>query len=118
MDSMVSKSHIEEKIRTLRKKIQEHDYYYHVLDAPVIPDSEYDKLYRELLNLEEAHPECVVSTSPTQRVAPRPVTAFLPHTHSQPMLSLNNAFSEDELAQFDKRIRQTLPYTGDLLYAC
>lgn len=106
------------KITGLRKEIQEHDYYYHVLDKPIIPDSEYDKLYRELVHLEKEHPELITADSPSQRVAPKPVTAFPEHIHSKPMLSLNNAFSEEEIAQFEKRIRQTLDNIGELIYVC
>ena len=115
---MVDKNKIRQKIFDLRHEIREHDYLYHVLDAPIIPDSEYDKLYRELMHLEKAHPEYITPDSPTQRVAPKPITAFPEHTHSQPMLSLNNAFSEEEITQFDKRIRQTLKHTDDIIYTC
>ncbi len=115
---MVDKNKITQKISALRKEIQEHDFQYYVLDDPTIPDSEYDKLYRELVDLEKAHPELITADSPTQRVAPKPVTAFAEHTHSKPMLSLNNAFSEEEIAQFEKRIRQTLDNTDELVYTC
>ncbi len=115
---MVDKNKIRQKIFDLRYEIREHDHLYHVLDAPIIPDSEYDKLYRELVHLEKEHPELITPDSPTQRVAPKPVTAFPEHTHSQPMLSLNNAFTEEEINQFDKRIRQTLNHTGDIVYVC
>jgi DNA ligase (NAD+) len=114
------KKKITQQISDLRKEIQDHDFRYYVLDQPIIPDSEYDKLYRELVHLEQAHPELITPDSPTQRVAPKPVTAFQPHTHSQPMLSLNNAFSEEEITQFDKRIRQALDLDAhqDIMYAC
>ena len=115
---MVNKNKIFQQFSELKKEIKEHDYYYYILDAPLIPDSEYDKLYRELQYLESVHSEWVTPDSPTQRVAPKPLTAFSEHTHSQPMLSLNNAFSEEEIAQFDKRIRQNLHDTGDLFYTC
>lgn len=114
----LSNNLINNKILELRKEIQEHDYAYYVLDNPTIPDSEYDKLYRELQKLEAEHPELITPDSPTQRVAPKPVTAFPEHTHSQAMLSLNNAFSVEEIAQFDKRIRQTLKHTDDIIYTC
>lgn len=116
---MIDKNKIRQKYFELKKELQEHDYAYYVLDNPTIPDSEYDKLYRELVHLEKEHPELITADSPTQRIAPKPVTAFAEHTHSQPMLSLNNAFSEDEITQFDKRIRQTLNNTDDdIIYVC
>src|SRR5687767_3946599 len=118
MDIMVNKNSVNNKILELRKEIQEHAYAYYVLDNPTIPDSEYDKLYRELQKLETEHPELITSDSPTQRVAPKPITAFPEHTHSQPMLSLNNAFSEEEITQFDKRIRQTIKNADDIIYTC
>lgn len=102
----------------LKNLIQQYDYHYYVLDDPLVPDSEYDRLYRELKALEEAYPEWITPDSPTQRVAPKPLTAFLQHTHTEPMLSLNNAFSDEEFIQFDQRIRKALDTDADLLYAC
>jgi DNA ligase (NAD+) len=113
-----NKKNIEDKFFALKKTIQEHDYFYYVLDEPVIPDSEYDRLYRELETLEKENPSLITSDSPTQRVAPKPLTAFSTHTHSSPMLSLNNAFSEEELVQFDQRIRKILNTVDALSYAC
>jgi len=99
----VSSTH--EKIDALRKKIAHHEYLYHVLDAPEITDAEYDKMMRELLALEAAHPELVTDDSPTQRVGGKPREGFVKVKHSSPMLSLDNALNEDELRDFDRRVR-------------
>jgi len=87
----------------LRRQIDEASYNYHVLDRPTISDAAYDKLYRELLGLEEAHPELRTADSPTQRVGAEPATHLEKHTHLVPMLSLANAFNEDELAAWEER---------------
>jgi DNA ligase (NAD+) len=94
--------------RELREAIEAHDYRYYVLDAPIIPDAEYDKLFRELQDLERKYPELVVPDSPTQRVGGAPLIEFSPVTHRTPMLSLNNAFEEEEVVAFDRRIREQL----------
>lgn len=107
-----------QEYESLKKEVLEHDHYYFVLDDPIIPDSEYDKLYRKLVALEAAHPELTTPDSPTQRVAPKALTGFPSYTHSEPMLSLSNAFSEEELAQFDQRIRKTLQESGTIEYVC
>jgi DNA ligase (NAD+) len=106
----------EVEIQRLRDEIRYHDYQYYVLDTPSIPDSEYDKLFRHLQALELAHPELVTPDSPTQRVGGSPLKAFDAVTHRLPMLSLSNAFEEDELAAFDKRIRDSLD-VSEVAYA-
>ena len=83
-------------------------YNYHVLDAPTIPDAEYDKLYHELLALETEHPEAVDPDSPTQRVGDAPIPEFSQVTHTVPMLSLNNGFSDEDIDNFDRRVRESL----------
>lgn len=93
-------------IEKLREQIRQHDYLYYVLDAPTIPDSEYDRLFRELQALENSHPELITSDSPTQRVGGAPLKAFDSITHRIPMLSLNNAFEESEVVAFDRRVRE------------
>jgi DNA ligase (NAD+) len=98
----------ERRVRELRALIDEANYRYYVLDAPTIPDSEYDRLLRELQELEAAHPELITPDSPTQRVGAAPLEAFATVTHAVPMLSLNNAFSEAEVAAFDRRVREGL----------
>ena len=99
---------INKKIQHLREQINEHNYRYYVLDAPSIPDAEYDRLYRELQLLEENHPELITDDSPTQRVGSKPLEAFNQVTHKVPMLSLANAFAYEEVEDFDRRVRQKL----------
>ena len=89
-------------------EIARHDYQYYVLDAPSISDREYDGLYRQLVGLEQQFPELITIDSPTQRVGGSASSAFESVTHRQAMLSLNNAFADDELTAFDKRIRDAL----------
>jgi DNA ligase (NAD+) len=92
----------------LREQIREHDHRYYVLDAPTVSDAEYDRLYRELQQLETAHPDLVTPDSPTQRVGGAASGLFEPVRHRQPMLSLNNCFAAEEFEAFDKRIRDGL----------
>ncbi|SFC93416.1 DNA ligase (NAD+) [Thiohalospira halophila DSM 15071] len=96
------------RVRELREAIDYHNYRYYVLDDPEIPDAEYDRLLRELQELEAAHPELVTADSPTQRVGAAPVSELGEVAHEIPMLSLANAFSEEELAAFDERLRREL----------
>lgn len=98
-----------ERAEVLRREIELHNYHYYVLDEPVIPDSQYDRMVRELEKLEEQFPELVTPYSPTQRVGGRPREGFTTLRHLSPMLSLANAFSEVELRDFDRRVRQALP---------
>ena len=97
-----------QRIHELRNKITQYDYEYYVQDAPSIPDSEYDKLYRELQYLEQQFPQLITPDSPTQRVSGTAVNAFNSITHRQAMLSLNNAFEAEEVEAFDKRVRDIL----------
>ena len=96
----------------LRAKLNHANYCYYVLDQPEIADAEYDKLLRELTDLETAHPELVTADSPTQRVGASPQSDFKPHTHKQPMLSLANAFNADELRAFDEKVKRHLGLAG------
>lgn len=96
------------RIQQLRELIRQHDYEYYVLDAPSITDNEYDGLFRELQALEKENPQLITADSPTQRVGGAPLKSFSNITHRLPMLSLNNAFSEEELIAFDKRVREGL----------
>jgi DNA ligase (NAD+) len=89
---------------TLREQLERASHEYHVLDRPSISDAEYDRMYRELLTLEEAHPELRTADSPTQRVGAEPASALAKHTHLVPMLSLANAFNEEELAEWEERL--------------
>lgn len=96
------------RVAELRRLIAHHDHRYYVLDDPEIADAEYDALMRELLALEAAHPSLVTADSPTQRVGGAPLAAFTPVRHARPMLSLTNAFTADDLADFDRRARERL----------
>lgn len=106
-----------ERAAWLRGEIERHNHAYYVLDAPTIPDAEYDKLFRELQALEQQYPELLTADSPTQRVGAPPLKAFPPHAHGVPMLSLNNAFSADEVEAFDKRVRDGLATIAAIDYA-
>ena len=92
----------------LRARLHHANYRYHVLDQPDISDAEYDRLLRDLSDLEAAYPELVVADSPTQRIGAAPLSSFSPHTHRQPMLSLGNAFNDEELRTFDERVKRHL----------
>ncbi len=88
-----------QRIEELRDEINHHNYLYYVLDAPEIPDSEYDRLLRELQALEAEHPELITPDSPTQRVGAEPGKAFGSVRHTMPMLSLDNAFDEGDMSE-------------------
>lgn len=92
------------EVDSLREQIRHHNYRYHVLDDPEIPDAEYDRLMRALQALESQHPELVSEDSPTQRVGDAPISAFGTIEHATPMLSLENAFAEEELREFHRRV--------------
>lgn len=106
----------ETRAHGLRAQINEANHRYYVLDAAEISDAEYDKLLRELLTLEEEHPELVTEDSPTQRVGAAPAEAFEPYVHTRPMLSLANAFDGDELRAFDARARKLAG--AEFSYSC
>ncbi len=92
----------------LRSLIEQHNHSYYVLDRPTVSDAEYDSLFRELQQLEQAHPALLSADSPTQRVGAAPLAAFAEIRHATPMLSLNNAFDDGEVAAFDQRVREAL----------
>jgi DNA ligase (NAD+) len=107
------------KIEKLRSEIRHHEHQYYVLDAPEISDAEYDALVNELKRLEAAHPELITPDSPTQRVGGKPAEGFRKERHSRPMLSLDNAYSAEELTDWDRRVHElagNLPvdYTAEL----
>lgn len=99
---------ITETVKQLRESINYHNYRYYVLDDPEIPDAEYDRLLRQLQQLEHQYPDLITPDSPTQRVGAAPLKEFAEVTHAVPMLSLNNAFSDEEVSDFDRRIRDKL----------
>lgn len=103
-----SQQNVVEQITTLRNLIRHHEYCYYVLDAPEIPDVEYDKLIKQLQSLEQDHPELITSDSPTQRVGGAPLSQFASVKHELPMLSLDNVFDELSFNTFNKRVKDRL----------
>lgn len=101
-------TNIQTELETLRKTLRRYEYEYHVLDNPTVPDSEYDRLFHKLKDLELAHPELITADSPTQRVGAKPLAGFSQIRHEIPMLSLDNAFSDEEFYAFVKRIEDRL----------
>lgn len=106
------------KIEKLRKEITEYNYQYYVLDNPEISDAQYDQLFRELQEIEKKYPEIISKDSPTQRVGGTPLKVFSQVKHAIPMLSLENAFSEDDVIAFDERIHEKLSITDAIEYSC
>ncbi len=106
------------KINQLKEEINQHNYRYYVLDDPTIPDGEYDRLFRELVELEKTNPELLTTDSPTQRVGVIPLSQFQQVTHVVPMLSLSNAFNEEEFLAFNKRVLDRLKIQQDIEYVC
>src|ERR1700730_18049017 len=99
---------VEQEIDALRDTLRRHEHLYYVLDQPEISDAEYDVMIRRLQELEAQHPELVTGDSPTQRVGGKPREGFVKVPHSSPMLSLDNALNEDEMREFDRRVRDLL----------
>src|SRR5438270_13369588 len=98
-----------ERHAQLVEEIRRHDHAYYVLAQPSISDQEYDRLYRQLLDLEQKFPELITPDSPSQRVGGEPLKAFKPVQHRQPMLSLDNTYSQAELRDFVNRVQRLLP---------
>ena len=109
---------LQQQIDTLRQDLRRYEYEYHVLDNPTIPDAEYDRLFHQLKALEAAHPELITADSPTQRVGAKPLSGFAQIRHEIPMLSLDNAFSDEEFYAFVKRIEDRLIRLPDPLTFC
>src|SRR5689334_6977843 len=107
-----------ERAARLRAEIARHNHAYYVLDNPTIPDAEYDRLFRELQALEQAHPELITSDSPTQRVGGAPLPQFEQVRHSAPMLSINNGFRDEDIVNFDRRVREGLKSEVEVEYNC
>ena len=107
-----------EQIKQLKAQIENYNYQYYVLDNPTIPDAEYDRLMRELIALEEANPELKSADSPSQKVGGMALAAFDKVNHEVPMLSLDNAFDEEEFYAFDKRMKDRLKNSSDLAFCC
>lgn len=109
---------ISQRVDELRSLLEEHNYRYYVQDDPSIPDAEYDRLFRELQSLEADYPELASDDSPTRRVGSSAETSFEEVVHRIPMLSLDNAFSEEELRDFDRRVRERLGTDDEIDYVC
>ncbi|CAM4272307.1 NAD-dependent DNA ligase LigA [Yersinia intermedia] len=107
-----------QQINQLRTSLRHHEHLYHVLDAPEIPDAEYDRLMQQLRSLEAQHPELITHDSPTQRVGAAPLDAFEQVRHEVPMLSLDNVFDEDSYLAFDKRVHDRLKSAEPLTFCC
>ncbi|MBU2964967.1 NAD-dependent DNA ligase LigA [Amphritea sp. 2_MG-2023] len=107
-------------LEQLRDQLRHYNYQYYVLDDPQVPDAEYDRAFRQLKALEDEHPELITSDSPTQRVGAEPLAAFTQVRHEMPMLSLDNAFSADDMYSFEKRLRDRLKLSDEipLEFAC
>lgn len=109
---------VEKEIVRLRKEINEHNYNYHVLDQPLISDSIYDKLFQQLKLLEKEHPDLITPDSPTQRVGAAPLKEFAEVKHAIPMLSLDNAFDDQDILDFDQRVRDRLKIHTPIEFCC
>lgn len=109
---------IEQQLTELRTTLRHHEYLYHVMDAPEIPDAEYDRLMRELRELETKHPELITPDSPTQRVGAAPLAAFSQIRHEVPMLSLDNVFDEESFLAFNKRVQDRLKNNEKVTWCC
>jgi DNA ligase (NAD+) len=114
----LEKHHAKKEIDHLHQEINEHNYCYYVLDAPRISDAEYDQLFLKLKTLEEEFPELITPDSPTQRVGAAPLKEFAQVKHNVPMLSLENAFGDQDILDFDKRIQDRLKISHSIEYCC
>ena len=106
------------EIAALRDELRHHEHLYYVLDAPVLTDAQYDALLNRLKTLEAEHPESITPDSPTQRVGGKPAEGFVKASHSRPMLSLDNAYNDDELRAWDVRVRAGLTSADEVRYTC
>jgi DNA ligase (NAD+) len=117
MPSVAKDKSIDHKIDKLREEIRHHEHLYYVLDAPELPDADFDRLMQELKKLEAAHPELITPDSPTQRVGGKPREGFTKVVHSRPLLSLDNAYNEQELRDWDRRVHE-LAGSDKIEYVC
>ena len=114
----MAKSTPTERIEALREEIRHHEHLYYVLDTPQISDADYDALTRQLIEFEKQHPELITPDSPTQRVGGKPKEGFPKVAHSRPMLSLDNVTSEEELRDWDRRVRALAGKDAEISYVC
>ena len=115
---MAQSQNIKKKYKELIESLNNHNFLYHNLDAPKISDSEYDAMFRELLSIEEDYPELIQSDSPSKRVGDAPISELLPFQHQEPMLSLDNAFSDEDLKDFETRALNKLKKNIAFTYYC
>src|ERR1700679_3142390 len=108
----------DQQIQELRDQLRHHEYLYYVEDSPELTDAQYDVLMNSLKKLESEHPELVTPDSPTQRVGGKPKEGFAKVAHSRSMLSLDNAYNEEELRAGDHRVRDALPSAETVRYVC
>ena len=108
----------DQELQELRDKLRHHEHLYYVLDAPELTDAQYDALMIKLKKIEQAHPELITPDSPSQRVGGKPREGFVKMPHSRPMLSLDNAYNEEELRAWDQRVRDALPSSEAVRYVC
>src|SRR3990170_8755359 len=111
-----SREEIKKEVFRLRQEIEKHNYHYYVLDDPLVSDAEYDRLFRRLLELEKQRPEFASPDSPTQRVGAPPLERFATVRHTLPMLSLNNANNQEEMAEFEERVQRFLKSSEPMEY--
>lgn len=107
-----------EEVAELRRLLDDYNYRYYVLDAPVVSDAEYDRLFRRLKSLEDENPDLVTPDSPTRRVGGKPAAGFAEVVHEMPMLSLDNVFSDQDAREFDRRVRERLGIEDAVTYNC
>ncbi|MFT7417125.1 MAG: DNA ligase (NAD+), partial [Glaciecola sp.] len=105
-------------IDALKSQLEEHNYQYYVMDAPSIPDAQYDRLMNELIALEKQHPELINLDSPSQKVGGKPLSKFDTVVHEVAMLSLDNGFDKTDLIAFEKRLQDRLMSFNDLQFSC
>lgn len=118
MSAQSSPAVVSSEIEQLRNQINYHNHRYHSLDSPEVSDAEYDRLMQRLKALEAEHPELIAADSPTQRVGSSPLSEFVTVVHEKPMLSLDNAFSDEDLLAFNKRLQDRLKSAEDIEFAC
>ena len=109
---------VESQIAALRQQLEDFNYQYYVLDNPSVPDAEYDRMMRQLISLEQQHPELLTPDSPSQKVGGEALSKFQQVTHKVPMLSLDNAFDEAEFTAFNRRLKERLMVSNDIAYCC
>ena len=112
----MSSAKLKARVKALHKALNDHNHRYYVLDDPNVSDAQYDELFHELKGIEEEHPELLTDSSPTQRVGATPLSHFESVVHAQSMLSLGNAFSADDLADFDRQVSERLDASGEITY--